>query len=67
MDSPNHFDLEDPISLAHFEAPLTASTGQALNDLELDRLLVITPGQHSYRRNARTEVTPLAEALRVTP
>lgn len=40
---------------------------QASNDLELDRLLVITPGQHSDRLNASTEVTPLAEALSVTP
>jgi hypothetical protein len=36
---------------------------QALADLELDRLLVITPGERSYRLNDRAQVLSLAEAL----
>lgn len=40
---------------------------QALNDQELDRLQVISPGHHSYRLNARAEVMSLAEALSVKP
>lgn len=36
---------------------------QALADLDLDRLLVITPGERSYRLNERTQVLTLAEAL----
>jgi hypothetical protein len=36
---------------------------QALADLELDRLLVITPGNRGYRLYGRTQVLPLAEAL----
>ena len=38
---------------------------QALTDLELDRLLVITPSERGYRLNERTEVLPLGEALGV--
>jgi hypothetical protein len=40
---------------------------QALADLELDLLLVITPGERSYRLNGRTLVVSLAEALTQVP
>jgi hypothetical protein len=40
------------------------STRQALADLELDRLLVLTPSDRGYRLNERCEVMPLAQALR---
>ena len=36
---------------------------QAQADLDLDRLLVITPGERSSRLNERTQVLTLAEAL----
>jgi len=36
---------------------------QALTDLELDELLVITPSERSYRLHERARVMPLAEAL----
>jgi hypothetical protein len=56
------------VEIKRADAPrLTASMRQALNDLELERLLVITPGHHSYRLNARAEVMSLAEALSVKP
>ncbi len=42
---------------------LSASMRQALEDLEMDRLLVVTPGERSYRLNERTQVLTLAEAL----
>ncbi len=46
------------------DAPrLSASMRQALTDLELDRLLVITPSDRSYRLNERAEVLPLGKAL----
>ncbi len=38
---------------------------QALTDLELDRLLVITPSDRGYRLNERAEVLPLGKALGV--
>jgi hypothetical protein len=38
---------------------------QAPADLELDRLLVITPSERGYRLNDRTEVLPLGKALGV--
>ena len=36
---------------------------QALNDLELDELLVVTPGVRGYQLNDRARVVPLTEAL----
>jgi hypothetical protein len=52
------------VEIKRADAPrLTASMRQALADLELDRLLVITPGNRGYRLNGRTQVLPLAEAL----
>ena len=38
---------------------------QALRDLDLDRLLVVTPGDRGYPLNERTQVVSLAEALAV--
>ena len=52
------------VEIKRADAPrLSASMRQALADLELDRLLVITPGERSYRLNERTQVLTLAEAL----
>ncbi len=52
------------VEIKRADAPrLSASMRQALADLELDRLLVITPGEGSYRLNERTQVLTLAEAL----
>jgi predicted AAA+ superfamily ATPase len=52
------------VEIKRADAPrLTASMRQALDDLELDRLLVITPGERCYRLNGRTQVMSLAEAL----
>jgi hypothetical protein len=52
------------VEIKRADAPrLNASMRQALEDLELDRLLVITPSARSYRLNERTEVLPLAKAL----
>lgn len=52
------------VEIKRADAPrLTASMRQALADLELDRLLVITPGERCYRLNGRTQVMSLAEAL----
>ena len=52
------------VEIKRADAPrLTASMRQALADLELDRLLVITPGNRSYQLNERTYVVSLAEAL----
>ena len=52
------------LEIKRVDAPrLSASMRQALADLELDRLLVITPGERSYRLNERTQVLSLAEAL----
>lgn len=52
------------VEIKRADAPrLSASMRQALADLELDRLLVITPSARSYRLNERTEVLPLAKAL----
>ena len=52
------------VEIKRADAPrLSFSMRQALTDLELDRLLVITPGERSYRLNERTQVLTLAEAL----
>jgi len=56
--------LKIGVEIKRADAPrLSASMRQALADLELDRLLVITPGERSYRLNERTQVLTLAEAL----
>ena len=36
---------------------------QALRDLDLDRLLVVTPGDRGYPLNERTRVVSLVAAL----
>ena len=55
---------ESSVEIKRADAPrLSASMRHALVDLELDRLLVITPGERSYRLNERTQVLTLAEAL----
>jgi predicted AAA+ superfamily ATPase len=52
------------VEIKRADAPrLSASMRQALADLDLDRLLVITPGERSYRLNERTQVLSLANAL----
>ena len=54
------------VEIKRADAPrLSTSMRQALTDLELDRLLVITPSARSYRLNDRTEVLPLGKALEV--
>ncbi|MFN7739878.1 MAG: DUF4143 domain-containing protein [Cyanobacteriota bacterium] len=52
------------VEIKRANAPrLSASMRQALVDLDLDRLLVITPGERSYRLNERTQVLSLAKGL----
>ena len=52
------------IEVKRADAPrLSASMRQALVDLELDQLLVISPGERGYRLHERVSVVPLAEAL----
>lgn len=52
------------VEIKRADAPrLTASMRQALADLELDELLVITPGVRGYALNERTRVVALGEAL----
>ena len=52
------------VEIKRADAPrLSASMRQALTDLELDELLVITPSERSYRLHERARVMPLAEAL----
>jgi uncharacterized protein len=56
------------VEIKRADAPrLSASMRQALADLELDRLLVVTPGERGYPLNDRTQVLPLAEALATLP
>jgi predicted AAA+ superfamily ATPase len=56
------------VEIKRADAPrLNASMRQALADLELDLLLVITPGERSYRLNGRALVVSLAEALTQVP
>ena len=55
------------VEIKRADAPrLSASMRQALVDLELDELLVITPGERSYRLHERARVVTLAEALATT-
>jgi predicted AAA+ superfamily ATPase len=52
------------VEIKRADAPrLSASMRQALQDLDLDRLLVVTPGDRGYPLNERTQVVSLAEAL----
>ena len=52
------------VEIKRADAPrLSASMRQALAVLDLDRLLVIAPGERSYRLNEGTQVLTLAEAL----
>ena len=52
------------IEVKRADAPrLSASMRQALVDLELDQLLVVSPGERGYRLHERAKVVPLAEAL----
>jgi predicted AAA+ superfamily ATPase len=52
------------VEIKRADAPrLSASMRQALGDLELDQLLVVTPGERGYRLNERARVVSLAEAL----
>jgi predicted AAA+ superfamily ATPase len=52
------------VEIKRADAPrLSASIRQALADLELDELLVITPSERSYSLHERARVVPLAEAL----
>ena len=52
------------VEIKRADAPrLSASMRQALADLELDELLVITPGERSYRLHEPARVVTLAEAL----
>jgi len=52
------------VEIKRTDAPrLSASMRQALQDLQLDELLVVTPGDRSYRLNERARVVSLAEAL----
>ena len=56
------------VEIKRADAPrLSASMRQALADLELDRLLVITPSERGYVLSERTRVMPLAEALAEGP
>jgi len=55
------------VEIKRADAPrLSASMRQALADLELDELLVITPGERSYRLHERARVVTLAEGLATT-
>ena len=52
------------VEIKRADAPrLSASMRQALKDLELDELLVITPAERSYRLHERARVVTLTEAL----
>jgi predicted AAA+ superfamily ATPase len=54
------------VEIKRADAPrLSASMRQALADLELDQLIVVSPGDRSYRLTDRATVMPLAEALAV--
>jgi predicted AAA+ superfamily ATPase len=54
------------VEVKRADAPrLSASMRQALVDLELDQLLVISPGARAYQLHERARVVPLAEALAV--
>jgi len=52
------------VEIKRADAPrLSASMRQALNDLELDELLVVTPGVRGYQLNDQVRVVPLTKAL----
>ena len=52
------------VEIKRADAPrLSPSMRQALNDLELDELLVVTPGVRGYQLNDQVRVVPLTEAL----
>jgi predicted AAA+ superfamily ATPase len=52
------------VEIKRADAPrLSASMRQELQDLDLDLLLVVTPGDRGYPLNERTRVVSLAEAL----
>lgn len=52
------------VEIKRADAPrLSTSMRQAVKDLELDELLVITPAERSYRLHERARVVTLAEAL----
>jgi len=56
------------VEIKRADAPrLSASMRQALLDLELDDLLVITPGKRGYRLQERARVVTLAEVLQQPP
>ncbi|QVL52588.1 MAG: ATP-binding protein [Cyanobium sp. M30B3] len=60
----NHGGRRLGVEIKRADAPrLSASMRQVLADLELDELLVITPGERSYRLHERARVVTLAEAL----
>jgi predicted AAA+ superfamily ATPase len=60
----HHGDRTIGVEIKRADAPrLSASMRQALQDLQLDQLLVVTPGDRSYRLNERARVVSLAEAL----
>ncbi|MCS5691291.1 ATP-binding protein [Cyanobium sp. FGCU-6] len=60
----NHGGRRLGVEIKRADAPrLSASMRQALADLELDELLVITPGERSYRLHERARVVTLAEAI----
>lgn len=62
----NHGGQRLGVEIKRADAPrLSASMRQALADLELDELLVITPGERSYRLHERVRVVTLAEGLAV--
>jgi len=60
----NHGGRRLGVEIKRADAPrLSASMRQALVDLELDELLVITPGERCYRFHERARVVTLAEAI----
>jgi predicted AAA+ superfamily ATPase len=64
----NHGGQRLGVEIKRADAPrLSASMRQVLADLELDELLVITPGERSYRLHERVRVVTLAEGLQVPP
>ncbi|MDO9130594.1 MAG: hypothetical protein Q7U34_12085 [Anaerolineales bacterium] len=53
------------VECKRMDAPkLTASMRTAMQDLDLDRLIVLYPGPHPYPLAERVSVMPLAELAR---